>query len=107
MRGSDRILQCKNSGIIVWEPLFIGDCMPFLGGEWNGKMYGGAAEWLKSWAKVPADEWLKLMDQWNPAKFDAKKWARMAKEMGAKYVKITTKHHEGFCLWPSKYTNIR
>ena len=55
------------------------------GGEWNGKMYGGAAEWLKSWAKVPADEWLKLMDQWNPAKFDAKKWARMAKEMGAKY----------------------
>ena len=29
------------------------------GGEWNGKMYGGAAEWLKSWAKVPADEWLK------------------------------------------------
>ena len=44
------------------------------GGEWNGKVYGGAAEWLKSWAKVPADEWLKLMDQWNPTKFDAKKW---------------------------------
>ena len=62
------------------------------GGEWNGKVYGGAAEWLK------------LMDQWNPTKFDAKKWAKMAKEMGTKYVKITTKHHEGFCLWPSKYT---
>lgn len=74
------------------------------GGEWNGKVYRGAAEWLKSWAKVPADEWLKLMDQWNPTKFDAKKWARMAKEMGAKYVKITTKHHEGFCLWPSEYS---
>ena len=74
------------------------------GGEWNGKVYGGAAEWLKSWAKVPADEWLKLMDQWNPTKLDAKKWAKMAKEMGTKYVKITTKHHEGFCLWPSKYT---
>lgn len=74
------------------------------GGEWNGKVYGGAAEWLKSWAKVPADEWLALMDQWNPTKFDAKAWARMAKQMGVKYVKITTKHHEGFCLWPSKYT---
>lgn len=74
------------------------------GGEWKGKVYPGAAEWLKAWADVPSDEWLKLMEQWNPQKFDAKKWAKMAKQMGVKYVKITTKHHEGFCLWPSKYT---
>ena len=74
------------------------------GGEWNGEMYGGAAEWLKAWAKVPADEWLKLMEQWNPTRFNPKAWAKMAKKMGVKYVKITTKHHEGFCLWPSKYT---
>mgnify|MGYP000755946366 FL=1 len=74
------------------------------GGEWNGKIYSGAAEWLKAWAKVPADEWLKLMEQWNPTKFSAKAWAKMAKKMGVKYVKITTKHHEGFCLWPSKYS---
>lgn len=74
------------------------------GGEWNGKMYGGAAEWLKAWAKVPADEWLELMKQWNPTKFDAKAWAKMSKDMGMRYVKITTKHHEGFCLWPSKYS---
>lgn len=74
------------------------------GGFWNGKEYKGAAEWLKSWANVPSDEWLKLMDQWNPTKFDAKAWAKMAKQMGVKYVKITTKHHEGFCLWPSKYS---
>lgn len=75
------------------------------GGEWNGKVYNGAAEWLKSWAKVPADEWLGLMQQWNPTGFDAGEWARMAKRMGVKYVKITTKHHEGFCLWPSRYTD--
>lgn len=56
------------------------------GGEWNGKVYNGAAEWLKAWAKVPADEWLKLMEQWNPKKFDAKAWAKMAKKMGVKYV---------------------
>lgn len=74
------------------------------GGEWNGQVYNGAAEWLKSWAKVPAEEWLQLMKQWNPQNFDAKKWAKMAKDMGVKYVKITTKHHEGFCLWPSKFT---
>ena len=58
------------------------------GGEWNGKVYNGAAEWLKSWAKVPADEWMKLMEQWNPEKFNAKTWAKMAKKMGVKYVKI-------------------
>ena len=74
------------------------------GGEWNGKSYHGAAEWLKAWAKVPTTDWLKLMNQWDPQQFDAKKWAKMAKNMGVKYVKITTKHHEGFCLWPSKYT---
>ena len=74
------------------------------GGEWNNKTYHGAAEWLKAWAKVPTTDWLELMKQWNPQQFDAKKWAKMAKEMGVKYVKITTKHHEGFCLWPSKYT---
>ena len=45
------------------------------GGEWNGQVYNGAAEWLKSWAKVPAEEWLQLMKQWNPQNFDAKKWA--------------------------------
>ena len=60
------------------------------GGEWNGKVYPGAAEWLKSWAKVPSGEWLELMKQWNPTKFDARKWAKMAKEMGVRYVKITT-----------------
>lgn len=74
------------------------------GGEWNGKVYGGAAEWLKVWANVSREDWLVLMKQWNPKKFDAKAWAKMAKQMGAKYVKITTKHHEGFCLWPSKTT---
>lgn len=74
------------------------------GGEWNGKVYHGAAEWLKSWAKVPSEEWMKLMEKWNPVKFDAVEWARMMKQMGVKYVKITTKHHEGFCLWPSAYT---
>lgn len=73
-------------------------------GEWNGKIYPGAAEWLKAWAKVPADEWLELMKDWNPTKYNPTQWAKMFKQMGVRYVKLTTKHHEGFCLWPSKTT---
>lgn len=75
-------------------------------GEWNGKVYPGAAEWLPSWAKVPNSEWEQLIHQFNPQKFDATAWAKMAKNMGAKYMNITTKHHEGFCLWPSTYTSF-
>ncbi|MCW9707991.1 alpha-L-fucosidase [Fodinibius salsisoli] len=76
------------------------------GGKWDGKIYPGAAEWLQSWADVPPEEWSKLINQWNPDEFDAQEWAHMAKEAGFKYMTVTTKHHEGFCLWPSEYTDF-
>lgn len=79
------------------------------GGHWEGKSYNGAAEWIRSWSgpTAPAN-WRSTYDslykQFNPINFDANKWAKQAKEMGAKYVIFTTKHHDGFSLWPSKYT---
>ena len=76
------------------------------GGEWNGKVYTGAAEWIQQWARIPSKDYKALAKQWNPKKFDAKQWAKMAKDMGLKYVKITSKFHDGFCLWPSKYSDF-
>ena len=75
------------------------------GGHWNGEVYRGAAEWIRSWSKMPNTDYDKLYKQFNPHNFNAKQWARQAKEMGAKYMIITTKHHDGFCLWQSKYTD--
>jgi alpha-L-fucosidase len=75
------------------------------GGEWNGKAYNGAAEWIRSWDGMPKASYDSLIYKFNPVNFNAKAWAASAKQMGAKYVTITTKHHDGFCLWPSKYTS--
>jgi alpha-L-fucosidase len=43
--------------------------------------------------------------RWNPQKFDAKAWADVAKRAGMKYAVLTTRHHDGFCLWDSKFTD--
>ncbi|QNL50619.1 alpha-L-fucosidase [Olivibacter sp. SDN3] len=75
------------------------------GGHWNGKYYPGAAEWIRSWNEMPNEDYDNLYKQFDPKHFDAKAWAAQAKDMGARYVIITTKHHDGFCIWPSKYTD--
>lgn len=43
--------------------------------------------------------------KWNPQRFDAKKWAKLAKSFGMKYACLTTRHHDGYCLWDSRYTD--
>jgi alpha-L-fucosidase len=74
------------------------------GGQWNGKTSAYAAEWFRSSGLIAKEEYDTLYKQFNPQAFNAEQWAKQAKEMGAKYVIFTTKHHDGFCMWPSKYT---
>ena len=77
-----------------------------LGGIWKGKSYEGYAEWIQSNADIAAQEYAMLTATFNPKDFDADFIARTAKKAGMKYIVITTKHHEGFCLWDSEYTNF-
>ncbi|MCL3782107.1 alpha-L-fucosidase [Prolixibacteraceae bacterium JC049] len=77
-----------------------------LGGVWKGKEIGGYAEWIQSGADIAAQEYAMLTATFNPKDFDADFIAETALKAGMKYIVITTKHHEGFCLWDSEYTNF-
>jgi alpha-L-fucosidase len=73
-------------------------------GEWKGKTEYG--EWIRTSAEIPLEEYDKFVGQFNPVNFNAGEWVRMAKDAGMKYITITTKHHDGFCLFDSKYTDF-
>jgi len=74
-------------------------------GEWKGEKVPGIGEWIMERAKIPVSEYEPLTEQFNPVKFDAEQWVQIAKNAGMKYIVITSKHHDGFCLWDTKYTD--
>jgi alpha-L-fucosidase len=64
-------------------------------------------EWVYYTHRVPEAEYRKWMDKFNPTRFCADEWADLMMEAGMKYFMITSKHHDGFCLWDSQYTDFK
>jgi alpha-L-fucosidase len=75
------------------------------GGHWDGKRTGGA-EWILNAVRIHPEEYMPLADSFNPIEFNADEWAKVARDAGMRYVVITSKHHDGFCLWPSAFTEF-
>ena len=65
----------------------------------------GRHEWVMNRERIPVAEYEKLAETWKPKERPAREWARLAKEAGMKYMVMTTKHHEGFCLWDTAQTD--
>jgi len=77
-----------------------------LGGLWKGDTIERYAEWIQAHADIAPQEYAMLTHTFNPTEFDADFIVSTAKKAGMKYLVVTSKHHEGFCLWDSKYTNF-
>ena len=65
----------------------------------------GRHEWVMNRERIPVQEYEKLAATWKPKRRPARQWAALAKKAGMKYMVMTTKHHEGFCLWDTQQTD--
>jgi len=85
--------------------------------KWQDMRFGMFIHWgpvsLKGteigWSRgrpIPIEEYDNLYKQFNPEKFDADRWAQIAKDAGMKYMVFTTKHHDGFCMFDTKQTDF-
>ena len=77
-----------------------------LEGMWKGEQIPDLGEQIQRHAKIPGKEYVPVAAQFNPVKFDAREYARLAKAAGMKYIIITSKHHDGFAMWDSAYTDF-
>jgi alpha-L-fucosidase len=72
-------------------------------------LYSAAArhEWVKNYEQITDQDYQKYFDHFDPDLYDPRLWAEEAKKAGMKYAVITTKHHDGFCLWDSTLTSYK
>ena len=73
--------------------------------HWGLYSVYGQGEWYMQNAGLDRDEYAKVADAFYPHRFNAKKWVSLVKASGAKYICITTRHHDSFSMWDTKYSD--
>jgi alpha-L-fucosidase len=71
-------------------------------GYYHGKPVPGIGEWIMNRGKIPMAEYQQFAKEFNPTKFNADEWVKIAKDAGMKYIVITSKHHDGFAMFCSQ-----
>lgn len=74
--------------------------------HWGIYSIPGRGEWVQWNEQIPVEEYAKLADEFKPANFDADAWAKIAKAAGAKYMVMTSRHHDGFAMFDSNATDF-
>src|ERR1700704_6117913 len=74
--------------------------------HWGPFSIPGDGEWVMNNKNIPFKNYKRLMDFFNPIEFDAARWVSMAKNAGMKYITLITRHHDGFSMWDTKYSDF-
>lgn len=75
--------------------------------HWGLYAIPARGEWIRSQEQMSLEAYNRYFEEFNPKAYDPKQWARLAKKAGMKYVVMTAKHHDGFCLFDSQYTDFK
>ena len=75
--------------------------------HWGLYSIPARGEWIRSTEEMTIEEYQKYFEEFDARDFKPREWARMAKQAGMKYMVLTAKHHDGFCLFDSKYTEYK
>lgn len=75
--------------------------------HWGLYSIPARGEWMRSKEKIPDQDYQEYFKEFNPARYDPAVWARLAVQAGQKYAVLTTKHHDGFCLFDSNLTDFK